>query len=100
MEVMDINQQERQIRDDSGKRWIMCQYCGKVDTDDAFVVYGGAGTINMGICRDCSHNPVVMKAITARLLSRGWTYGKAAEEVAGTVFGDDADFGAGEHMLL
>lgn len=41
------------IRDSAGNRVIKCRYCGKVGNDDLFCTYGGAGSINMGICMKC-----------------------------------------------
>lgn len=49
-----LSQQEKQVRDSSGTRWIRCAYCGKEDVERAFSSYGGKGKINIGVCYDCS----------------------------------------------
>lgn len=49
-----MNQQETQVRDSLGKRWIRCEICGAVDMDDKFGSYGGIGHVNLGICYNCS----------------------------------------------
>ena len=53
-EIMSIiDQQERQARDSTGVRWIRCERCGEVDTEDNFYSYGGTGHINLGVCNKC-----------------------------------------------
>ncbi|MDD2959652.1 MAG: DNA topoisomerase I [Lachnospiraceae bacterium] len=53
-------QQETQVRDGEGNRWIKCDYCGKIAKENEFVSYGGKGHINLGICKECSaNNPAV-----------------------------------------
>ena len=49
-----FNQQERQIYDYAGKRWIQCEQCGKIKEADDFSSYGGKNHINLGICSECS----------------------------------------------
>ena len=49
----EITQQEHLVIDPEGNRWIRCQYCGKTATTSSFMSYGGAGSINLGICYDC-----------------------------------------------
>lgn len=46
-------QQNTQIRDSSGNRWIECEICGGIDIDMQFCMYGGIGKVNKGICNKC-----------------------------------------------
>ena len=48
-----LRQQEHQVRDALGRRWVVCEKCGKAKLVDEFRIYGGAGRINLGICYDC-----------------------------------------------
>ena len=54
----ELNQQEKQVRDPYGNRWIKCEYCGKIAKDTEFSSYGGAigGHLNLGTCKECSAN--------------------------------------------
>lgn len=55
-----LNQQETQVRDAYGNRWIKCEFCGKIAKDSEFLSYGGAIGVhlNLGTCKECSaHNP-------------------------------------------
>lgn len=52
----DFKQQEEQIRDRDGNRWFKCQYCQKIAMRDEFSVSGGIGTMNEGVCTECSKN--------------------------------------------
>lgn len=54
-------QQETQIRDAAGNRWIKCEFCGKIAMESEFSIYGGAGRINLGTCKECSTNNLVVK---------------------------------------
>ena len=56
MKDSDFIQQETQVRDTVGNRWIKCRFCGEIGRDDMFISYGGAGTLNMGTCRECAAN--------------------------------------------
>lgn len=56
MEDCDFIQQEVQVRDAAGNRWIKCRFCGLIAKEGAFVSYGGAGHINSGTCRECAAN--------------------------------------------
>lgn len=49
-----IAQQEIPARDSTGKRWIKCEKCGRIDTEANFVSYGGIHHVNLGTCNDCS----------------------------------------------
>lgn len=51
--LSNIDQQETQVRDSRGVRYVKCEICGKVADSNEFVEYGGIGRINKGICRDC-----------------------------------------------
>jgi len=39
-----------------GIRYIKCDACGQIGTEDNFCWYGGAGHVNLGRCYDCVHN--------------------------------------------
>ena len=51
-----LNQQEEQVRDPWGDRWIRCRICGKASTIKDFWKYGGTGTVNIGTCYECGKN--------------------------------------------
>lgn len=51
-----FTQQETQVIDAEGNRWIKCEFCGKIAKDDEFTSYGGVGHINLGTCKECSAN--------------------------------------------
>lgn len=53
-----INQQETQVIDPDGNRWVKCRYCGRVDKTTAFSSYGGRGSVNLGTCKICDRKPV------------------------------------------
>lgn len=53
-----LNQQETQVIDPDGNRWVKCRYCGRVDKTTAFSSYGGRGSVNLGTCRICDRKPV------------------------------------------
>ena len=63
-----LEQQERQVIDPDGNRWIRCQYCGRIDQTAAFSSYGGRGSVNLGICKSCDR-----KAAAARDLRKNKT---------------------------
>ena len=48
-----MNQQQEQVRDATGARWIKCVLCGSVETEDKFWSYGGANHVNLGTCYKC-----------------------------------------------
>lgn len=48
-----ISQQVNQVRDSMGRRWIQCEVCGAVETDDKFSSYGGENHVNLGVCDNC-----------------------------------------------
>ncbi len=50
----DFYQQDEIIRDRFDQRWVMCRNCGKIDLDINFSEYGGIGSTNLGVCRDCT----------------------------------------------
>ena len=53
-EVKDLfTQQDTQIRDSRGVRWIKCEECGKILSSEKFVSYGGLNHVNLGMCNDC-----------------------------------------------
>jgi len=48
-----MDQQTEQVRDVTGARWIRCELCGSVETEDKFWSYGGANHVNLGTCYKC-----------------------------------------------
>ena len=52
----NFTQQETQVRDAEGNRWIKCEFCGKIAKDNEFNSYGGVGHVNLGTCKECSAN--------------------------------------------
>lgn len=58
-----FEQQETQVRDAAGNRWIKCEFCGKIAMESEFSSYGGAGHINLGTCKDCSANNPAVKQV-------------------------------------
>ena len=53
-EVKDLfTQQDTQIRDSHGVRWIKCEKCGRILQSERFVSYGGQNHVNLGMCSDC-----------------------------------------------
>lgn len=57
--VEQLNQQETQVIDPDGNRWVKCRYCGRVDKTTAFSSYGGRGSVNLGTCKICDRKPVL-----------------------------------------
>ena len=57
----NFSQQETQVRDAAGNRWIKCEFCGRIAMDSEFSIYGGAGHFNMGTCKECSANNSAVK---------------------------------------
>lgn len=53
-----LNQQETQVIDPDGNRWVKCRYCSRVDKTTAFSSYGGRGSVNLGTCKICDRKPV------------------------------------------
>ena len=54
-EVKDrFTQQEYQIRDSYGRRWVKCELCGEIKSESEFGLYGGANHVNLGVCYNCS----------------------------------------------
>ena len=53
-----LNQQETQVIDPDGNRWVKCRYCGRGDKTTAFSSYGGRGSVNLGTCKICDRKPV------------------------------------------
>lgn len=49
-----MNQQEEQVWDSNGRRWLRCSLCGKIDLENNFSIYGGPHQATVGICRDCT----------------------------------------------
>lgn len=49
--------QENPFRDSDGNRWIRCEYCGRLSTEEDFVSYGGNHHVNLGTCKECNRKP-------------------------------------------
>ncbi len=65
----NFSQQDKQVRDADGNRWIKCEFCGKIAKESEFSIYGGIGHINLGTCKECDKsNPAVKIAHEAKLL--------------------------------
>lgn len=45
--------QENPFYDRAGNRWVKCERCGKVATENNFDIYGGLHRVNLGICKEC-----------------------------------------------
>lgn len=58
-----LNQQETQVWDAYGNRWIKCEFCGKIAKDSEFSSYGGYIGIhlNLGTCKECAANNLAAK---------------------------------------
>lgn len=41
------------LKDPAGNRWRKCKFCGKLDTEENFAIYGGSYGSNLGICSEC-----------------------------------------------
>lgn len=69
----DLKQQETQVRDAYGKRWIKCEFCGKIAMESEFVSYGGAIGVhlNLGTCRECAANNPAAKPSFPDLFGNG-----------------------------
>lgn len=64
----NFTQQETPVRDADGRRWIKCEFCGKIAVEGEFSSYGGKGHINLGTCRDCSaNNPASSQKIEEKI---------------------------------
>ena len=51
-----FTQQEEQIRDALGRRWIQCELCGEIKLESEFESYGGQNHVNLGVCYQCSRS--------------------------------------------
>lgn len=63
-------QQDSQIRDAEGNRWVKCEFCGKIAKESEFSFYGGIGRINLGTCSECLKKNPVVKEKTERGLMK------------------------------
>lgn len=50
-----LENHSEKVVDPYGKRWLKCDCCGLVATEDEFVIYGGKSQ-TIGTCRNCSRN--------------------------------------------
>lgn len=64
----NFSQHDTQIRDAEGKRWIKCEFCGKIAVETEFGSYGGLGRVNLGTCYECSkNNPSVYEKLEQKI---------------------------------
>ena len=49
-----FTQQDFQIRDSLGRRWVQCERCGEIKLLPEFASYGGTKRINLGVCYKCT----------------------------------------------
>lgn len=56
-----MNQQQKQVWDSSGERWIRCEICGKIALSSDFVIYGGKDKATLGECYDCNRQKRLQK---------------------------------------
>lgn len=50
----NFTQQETQIKDAAGNRWIKCEFCGLIAKESEFTSYGGINHMNLGTCNTCA----------------------------------------------
>lgn len=50
----NFSQQQTQVRDAAGNRWIKCEFCGLIAKESEFTSYGGENHVNLGTCKTCS----------------------------------------------
>lgn len=48
-----MDQQEEQVLDANGTRWVRCSMCGKISTIKDFFQFGGLKRVNLGLCYEC-----------------------------------------------
>lgn len=65
----NFEQQETQVVDVDGNRWIKCEFCDKIATVDSFFTYGGVNHINLGTCKECFNNNPSVKEKSEQKLS-------------------------------
>lgn len=90
-----FSQQETQVRDADGNRWIKCEFCGKIAKEDEFTSYGGAGHINLGTCKACSAgNPAVKQKTEEKVAEIKQKYDpNVCPECRGTLMEKSGKFG-------
>lgn len=47
----ELKQQEKQVIDPDGNRWLKCEFCGHIGKEKDFITFGGPGHINLGRCK-------------------------------------------------
>ena len=62
-----LNQQTERVVDPDGNRWIKCEVCGKIGTEEMFPSYGGANHINLGRCYDCDRKKISVSKYKAQV---------------------------------
>lgn len=58
-----LEQQETQVVDPDGNRWIRCRHCGRTDKTAAFSSYGGRCNVNLGTCKSCDRKPAADRGL-------------------------------------
>lgn len=70
-----LSQQETQVRDAEGNRWIRCEFCGKIAMEEEFSNYGGVGHVNLGTCKECLlNNPAVKQKDEEQIVKMRYKY--------------------------
>lgn len=49
----NLSQQQTQVKDEEGNRWIKCELCGLIAKESEFTSYGGQNHVNLGTCKTC-----------------------------------------------
>lgn len=48
-----LGRRDFQVIDESGRRWIECEECGRMGTEEQFWTFGGPGRMSLGSCYAC-----------------------------------------------
>lgn len=82
----NFSQQDTQVRDAEGNRWIKCEFCGRIARDNEFTSYGGSGHVNLGTCKECSRsNPAVRQKTEEKIAKIGVKYNSEACPACGGI---------------
>ncbi len=49
----ELDQQEHEVLDHTGRRWLKCERCGWIAPLYKYTVYGGVNKMNLGMCEKC-----------------------------------------------
>ena len=63
----NFTQQEKQIRDAEGNRWVKCEFCGFIAKEGEFTSYGGLNHVNLGTCKACSSKGLTATSFNSTL---------------------------------